>query len=174
MFASEQASVVRLIKPNDIIDKMAYAHANPCAADLVEHDSEWPGVTSVEAIVMGRGLTASRPAHFFQADGTMPPVVSLTFARPGDSIPRDTGAAVATGAGRLAGAGRTAILAKPGLGLAAGARPLTTAFLPILFATRTPGRAAAVAIWGPDPMTAAIATNNNARMVVSARDTTKP
>ncbi len=40
MFSSEQASVVRLTEPNDIIDKMAYAHANPGAADMVQRASE--------------------------------------------------------------------------------------------------------------------------------------
>jgi hypothetical protein len=61
---------------------MAYAHANACAADLVDYASQWPGVSSVDAIIMGRSLTASRPAHFFRADGPMPQSVSLTFVRP--------------------------------------------------------------------------------------------
>ncbi len=82
MFSSEQASVVLLTKPEDIIDKMAYAHANPCTADLVEYAWQWPGVSSVDAIIRGRTLTASRPAHFFRADGDMPQSVSLSFARP--------------------------------------------------------------------------------------------
>ncbi len=69
MFWSEQASVVRLTNPNDVIDKMACAHANPCATDLVECASQWPGVSSVDAIVRGHGLTASRPAHAFRAEG---------------------------------------------------------------------------------------------------------
>ncbi len=56
MFSSEQASVVLLTKLEDIIKKMAYAHANPCAADLVEYASQWPGVSSVAAIVKGRSL----------------------------------------------------------------------------------------------------------------------
>ncbi len=61
---------------------MAYAHANPCVASLVEHASEWPGVSSFDAIVKGRSLSAFRPTHFFRADGPMPKFVSLTFARP--------------------------------------------------------------------------------------------
>ncbi len=82
VFSSEQTSVVRLTEPDDIIDKMAYTHANPCAADLVEQASQWPGVSSVDAIIHGRSLTASRPSRFFRADGAMPKSVSLTFARP--------------------------------------------------------------------------------------------
>ncbi len=57
MFSPEQASVVRLTKPEDIIDKMAYAHANPCAADLVEEAWQWPGVSSV----LTRAPEASTP-----------------------------------------------------------------------------------------------------------------
>ncbi len=36
----------------------AYTHANPCAADLVDEASQWPGVSSVDAIIRGRPLTA--------------------------------------------------------------------------------------------------------------------
>ena len=34
-WSSEPTSVVRLVEPNDILDKMAYAFTNPAAADLV-------------------------------------------------------------------------------------------------------------------------------------------
>jgi hypothetical protein len=63
------------------VDKMAYAHANPAAADLVERASEWPGVMSFDAITKWQCLTATRPGDFFRKNGHMPKTVSLTFAR---------------------------------------------------------------------------------------------
>ena len=81
-WSSEHASVVRLVEPDDILDKMIYALTNPVKDPLVDQVLEWPGVNSYSATVDGTTLTASRPAHFFRKDGTMPEVVTLSFARP--------------------------------------------------------------------------------------------
>jgi putative transposase len=81
-WSSEQTSVVRLVDPNDAIEKMTYALTNPVKDGLVERAHHWPGVTSVEAILHGRPLTASRPKHFFREEGPMPDTVTLSFARP--------------------------------------------------------------------------------------------
>ncbi len=81
-WSSEQASVVRLVDPNDVIDKMTYAITNPVKDNMVDKAHHWPGVTSLDALVHDRPLTASRPKHFFREDGPMPEVVSLSFARP--------------------------------------------------------------------------------------------
>jgi REP element-mobilizing transposase RayT len=81
-WSSEQTSVVRLVDPNDIVDKMIYALTNPVKDGLVEKAHHWPGVTSLEALLQGRPLVASLPKHFFREDGPMPEVVNLTFARP--------------------------------------------------------------------------------------------
>jgi putative transposase len=61
---------------------MIYALTNPVKDPLVEHVWEWPGVNSYGATVDGTTLTATRPAHFFRKDGTMPEVATLTIARP--------------------------------------------------------------------------------------------
>jgi hypothetical protein len=81
-WSSEPTSVVLLVEPNDILEKMVYAFTNPAAADLVDRVEEWPGVTSVNATVSREHLLASRPGHFFRADGEMPEVVELPIHRP--------------------------------------------------------------------------------------------
>jgi putative transposase len=82
LWSSEPTSVVRLVETNDILEKMVYAFANPAAADLVDRVEEWPGVTSFNATVSRGNLVASRPKHFFRADGEMPEVVELPIHRP--------------------------------------------------------------------------------------------
>ena len=81
-WSSEHASVVRLVEPDDIIEKMIYALTNPVKDPLVERVREWPGVNSYRATVDGVTLAAVRPAHFFREDGAMPKVATLTISRP--------------------------------------------------------------------------------------------
>jgi len=81
-WSSEQTSVVRLVDPNDVIEKMTYALTNPVKDGLVEKAHHWPGVSSLAPIVHGKPLAASRPKHFFREEGVMPETVELFFARP--------------------------------------------------------------------------------------------
>jgi REP element-mobilizing transposase RayT len=81
-WSSEPTSVVRLLEPVDVLDKMVYAYANPAVADLVETADEWPGVTTYSATLSAIELTATRPAHFFRDDGSMPETVTLKIHRP--------------------------------------------------------------------------------------------
>jgi putative transposase len=81
-WSSDPTSVVRLVEAEDVLDKMVYAYANPAAADLVETSDEWPGVNSLQASLRGGVLAASRPEHFFRADGQQPELVSLPIVRP--------------------------------------------------------------------------------------------
>jgi len=81
-WSSEPTSVVRLVEPKDILDKMTYAFTNPAAADLVDTIEEWPGVATFQATISGGHITATRPKHFFRDDGGMPEAVSLKIARP--------------------------------------------------------------------------------------------
>ena len=82
-WSSEQTSVVRLVEPDDIVDKKTYALSNPVKDGLVEKAHHWPGVTSLHSISRDKPLIATRPKHFFRdKDGPMPEVVSLSFARP--------------------------------------------------------------------------------------------
>lgn len=81
-WASEQASVVRLEQPSDVLDKMIYALTNPVKDHLVEKAIDWPGVSALQSILTGKELTAYRPKHFFRKDGRMPEKVTLKFHRP--------------------------------------------------------------------------------------------
>jgi hypothetical protein len=81
-WSSEPTSVVRLVEGNDVLEKMAYAYANPAAADLVDTAEEWPGVNSFQAALTTGRLLARRPAWFFRPDGGQPALVSLPIVRP--------------------------------------------------------------------------------------------
>ena len=81
-WSSEPTSVVRLVEPQDILDKMTYAFANPTAADLVNTIDDWPGVHTFHETCDGGRLTATRPSHFFREKGGLPETVSLPIARP--------------------------------------------------------------------------------------------
>jgi hypothetical protein len=76
-WSSEATSVVYLVEPDDILNKMVYAYTNPSAANLVDTVEEWPGVTTFEATLSGGSISASRPKHFFRDDSGMPDVVDL-------------------------------------------------------------------------------------------------
>ena len=81
-WASEQTSVVRLVDPDDIVDKMTYALSNPVKDRLVEKAHHWPGASSLDALMYGKPLIATRPRHFFREDGDMPEILSLETSRP--------------------------------------------------------------------------------------------
>jgi hypothetical protein len=81
-WSAEQTSVVRLVSKSDIINKLAYALSNPAKDHLVEKSTDWPGVTSLPALLAGKDLLARRPKHFFREDGEMPTEATLTFTRP--------------------------------------------------------------------------------------------
>jgi hypothetical protein len=81
-WSSDPTSVVRLVAPEDTLDKLVYAFANPAAADLVETINDWPGAHSLSATLSGGTITATRPEHFFREDGDMPKTVTIPFERP--------------------------------------------------------------------------------------------
>ena len=87
-FSSEQVCVVRLESREDVIEKLVYIATNPVKDGLVDTVDAWPGSRGYRALLSGRPLRATRPAHFFAADGTMPEEVELRLAIPpelGDS-----------------------------------------------------------------------------------------
>mgnify|MGYP001769584158 CR=1 FL=1 len=81
-WSSEPTSVVRLLEPHDILDKMVYAYANPPVADLVDTAEDWPGVSTLQATLIDGELTATRPAFFFREDGKLPETITLKIHRP--------------------------------------------------------------------------------------------
>jgi hypothetical protein len=83
-WSAEQTSVVRLVSKNDVLSKLAYALSNPVKDHLVEKAIDWPGVSSLPALLYNKELRAHRPRHFFRKDGAMPKTATLSFSRPKD------------------------------------------------------------------------------------------
>jgi len=80
-WSSEQTSVVELVGPEDVLDKMVYTLTNPVKDHLVAQAAEWPGATSLDATLRGRAVIARRPTHFFRPDGPMPEDITLDLVR---------------------------------------------------------------------------------------------
>jgi putative transposase len=81
LWAAEPASVVRLVEPGDVLDRVVYTLANPVADDLVDRVLNWPGASSLPCMD-GRTLTLKRPRTFFRRRGSMPESVTLRLATP--------------------------------------------------------------------------------------------
>lgn len=81
-WAAEHTSMVRLVSPEDALDKLVYALTNPVKDHLVEHARQWPGASSLDAQLHARALRAHRPKHFFRENGPMPPEATLHVERP--------------------------------------------------------------------------------------------
>jgi hypothetical protein len=73
---------VRLVGKEDVLSKMIYALSNPAKDHLVEKSTDWPGISSLPALLHGKELSAHRPKHFFRADGQMPEKATLSIHRP--------------------------------------------------------------------------------------------
>jgi putative transposase len=81
-WSTEQTSVVRLISPEDVVEKLIYAITNPVKDQLVERALDWPGINSLDAMLSNTTLRAERPKHFFREEGPMPKESALHFSRP--------------------------------------------------------------------------------------------
>ena len=81
-WSSEPTSVVRLVEPNDVLEKTVYAYTNPVAADLVDTVDDWPGICSMRAAFTTGVLTARRPRFFFREASDLPLTVSIPVGRP--------------------------------------------------------------------------------------------
>jgi len=66
----------------DVVRKVAYTLANPVAAGLVAHGSEWPGLRSAPEQLAGARLLASRPKVFFRQGADLPQTVELALTLP--------------------------------------------------------------------------------------------
>ncbi|MBV8757054.1 MAG: hypothetical protein JO257_07265 [Deltaproteobacteria bacterium] len=81
-WAAGQASVVELIEPEDVLAKLVYVATNPVKDDLVERVHHWPGINGYRALVTGQTLRATRPRHFFRANGPLPSTVEAKLSLP--------------------------------------------------------------------------------------------
>lgn len=75
-------SGVVLAGSEDVVEKCAYALANPVAAGLSASGCEWPGLWSPPEAVGTTWRTFQRPDHFFSANGGMPQRAALELAPP--------------------------------------------------------------------------------------------
>jgi hypothetical protein len=75
-------SAVTLVRREDVVEKTAYALANPVAAGLVASGREWPGLWSPLEAVGGSWRTFERPGHFFSEKGFMPERATITLTPP--------------------------------------------------------------------------------------------
>jgi REP element-mobilizing transposase RayT len=81
-WAPNSYSAVTLVSPSDVVDKSAYALANPVAARLVRSARTWPGLWSAPERVAREPYAVSRPKHFFDAKGSLPERVTLELRPP--------------------------------------------------------------------------------------------
>lgn len=81
-WSSEQTSHVACVEPRDMVDKIAYAMANPVEALLVAHGKNWPGVRRAWP---AKPIQVQRPKNFFREEedgGTWPETAVLEMSRP--------------------------------------------------------------------------------------------
>jgi REP element-mobilizing transposase RayT len=81
-WASEQVCIVHLVDPIDVMRKLVYTATNPVKDHLVAAVAQWPGVNGLDALVKRQPMTATRPTHYFRADGKMPETVTLELVVP--------------------------------------------------------------------------------------------
>jgi putative transposase len=74
-------SAVELVSPNDVVEKTAYALANPVTAGLVRTAAQWPGASSAREGYGARFL-AARPEKFFRRKDGMPAFAELELTAP--------------------------------------------------------------------------------------------
>jgi len=84
LWAAGTYSAVQLTDADTILDKIAYALANPVMAGLVEAGHLWPGLRSRPGDIGGRSLVIRRPPHFFRRDParSLPVEVTLVLTPP--------------------------------------------------------------------------------------------
>ena len=82
VWSTEETCCIRLVTPDDVIDKVVYVLTNPVAAGLVDKAVQWPGATSFS--LMGRdAVTCQRPKVFFKKERSkMPEAVELRASVP--------------------------------------------------------------------------------------------
>ena len=76
-WASQQASYVRLLDPEAVIEKIAYAMCNPVAAGAFALGEQWPGVR-----LWRPGKRRVRRPRFFREAGLMPDSLDLAISFP--------------------------------------------------------------------------------------------
>ena len=79
---SARASLVRLIEPSDVVDKIVYTLANPVSAGLVDQGCKWPGLRRGPNDLLRTARSVKRAGRLFSRRSTMPSKSELTIFKP--------------------------------------------------------------------------------------------
>ena len=82
VFDSDDYSMVELLDPQAVLEKMVYTLVNPVAAGLVSQGHEWPGLRSSTLSDGPQRIVAKKPGFFFREDGPLPDEVELLVGLP--------------------------------------------------------------------------------------------
>ena len=86
---TQATSVVRLLSPEAVVEKMAYVHVNPVAAGLVRRSRQWPGASTRPAELGRWHVDVNRPKTYFRSEAcdartslrlTMPPMLEALYS----------------------------------------------------------------------------------------------
>jgi len=79
----QKTSVVELLTPQAVIEKLAYVMANPVAAGLVARAGQWPGLRTTPEQLGRASHTAARPNYYFDEDNPFwPKTATLELTMP--------------------------------------------------------------------------------------------
>lgn len=81
-WSTEPACATHLSSPSDVLEKVLYVLANPVLDHLVDRSSDWPGASSLGAMLSGASIHSERPRGFFRETGPTPPRLTLSLKRP--------------------------------------------------------------------------------------------
>jgi len=81
-WAPGRPNMVRLMTPDDILDKMVYVMLNPVRANLVEHVDDWPGLVTLPEHFLDHEFSTKRPNRFFDKRGPLGSMTRFRLTRP--------------------------------------------------------------------------------------------
>jgi hypothetical protein len=84
LWSTEEPCIVEAVAAEDLLNQLVYIATNPVKDGLVDRVDHWPGPRFVQALLSRRPIKATRPRHFFRADGPMPEELELQLGLPED------------------------------------------------------------------------------------------
>jgi putative transposase len=75
-------SMVQLLTPDDVLDKMVYVMLNPVRAGLVARVADWPGLVTKPEDLLAGAVETARPRRFFSARGPLGQTSRFVYRRP--------------------------------------------------------------------------------------------
>ncbi|MGM0578966.1 MAG: transposase [Myxococcota bacterium] len=82
VWSGQRPSLVRLVGPEDVMDKLVYTLTNVVAAGLVRRHDDWPGLHTAPGSTLRAPARFERPRRFFRHDGQLPAAVDLPVTIP--------------------------------------------------------------------------------------------